>query len=276
MAENAPKTWLITGCSSGFGQNLAQAALARGDNVAATARRPETLSGLCNGYPETAMALELDVTRPETVRSAIDAAVERFGRIDVVVNNAGYGLQSAVEEATEAQIRDMFEVNVFGPLNVIRAVLPQLRGQGSGHIVNVSSVGGRSAAPLISLYSSTKFAIEGLSAGLAMELEPFGIKVTVIEPGAFDTGFAGAVRLPDTVLEPYREVHEATHALLAGMEFADPAGCVEAILTAVDAEDPPRQLIAGGHAYDIVEQVMAGQLEEMRRWKPVSKAADAD
>jgi len=270
------RTWLITGCGSGFGRLLAERALARGDRVVATARRVAALAPLAQAHPGTALCAAMDVTDPASVRAALAAAVERFGRIDVLVNNAGFGMQAAVEEASDAQVRAMFEVNMFGALDVIRAALPQLRAQGAGHIVNISSVGGRTSAPLIGLYSASKFAIEGLSMGLAMELAPFGIKVTAVEPGAFATGFAGAVQGPDRREPAYRALHEQLDAVLADLHFADAAGCVEAILRAVDDPDPPRQLIAGGMAYAAVEAVMAQQAREMAAWRAVSEAADRD
>ena len=258
MAD-AARTWLITGCSSGFGRLLAQRALERGDRVALTARNPAMLAALAGQYGNAALCLPLDVTRPETIRSALGEVFERFGRLDILVNNAGYGLQAAAEEASDAQTRAMFEVNFFGPLDVIRAALPGLRAQGGGHIINISSVGGRTTAPLIGLYSASKFALEGLSLSLAMELAPFGIKVTSIAPGAFATGFAGAVQSAGAKLDAYRQQHAMLDTILADLHFADPAGCVEAILAIAGADEPPRQLIAGSHAVSAVEAVMADQ-----------------
>ena len=269
------KNWLITGCSTGFGRVLAEKALARGDRVAATARRPETLAALAQQYPDTALRLELDVTRPDTIASAIAAARESFGRIDVVVNNAGFGVQGAVEEVSDAQIRELFAVNVFGVIDVIRAALPTLREQGGGHIVNVTSVGGRTSVPLVALYSACKFAVEGLSMGLSMELEPFGIKVTTVAPGAFATNFATRVEPPASRLPAYDATHDAINSVLEGMAYADPAGCVELILQVVDAAEPPRQIVAGGFAWSAVEQVMTAQMEELNAWRAVSEAADA-
>lgn len=266
--------WLITGCSSGFGRGLAQQALARGDRVALTARDPAKLRDLAGQYGDAALALELDVTKPQTVRAALAATLDRFGRLDILVNNAGFGMQAAAEEASDAQTRAMFDVNFFGPLDVIRAALPALRAQGHGHIINISSVGGRTSAPLIGLYSASKFALEGLSMGLAMELAPFGLKVTSIEPGAFATGFAGAVQSADGRLDAYRDMHAQLEDVLSGLHFADPAGCVAAILAIAGTPEPPVQFIAGGHAVGIVEAVMAGQKAEIDKWRTVSEAAD--
>jgi NAD(P)-dependent dehydrogenase (short-subunit alcohol dehydrogenase family) len=274
MPNGPPKAWLISGCSRGFGRILAHQALERGDLVAATARDPGSLRDLAEVYGDSVLCLEMDVTRIATVRAAIEAARCTFGHIDVVVNNAGYGLQAATEEASDEQIRALFEVNFFGAMNVIRNVLPCLRSQGSGHILNISSVAGRTSAPLIALYSASKFALEGLSIGLAMELEPFGIKVTTIEPGAFATGFADAVQPPAVRIDAYRGMHQAIEEVLAGLTFADPQGCVAAIMRAVDDPAPPRQLIAGGRAYAMVETMMSAQLSEMTKWRGVSAAAD--
>ncbi len=275
MSQKADKkSWLITGCSTGFGRVLAEKALARGDRVAVTARRKDAIADLCAQYPDTAICLELDVTDSDSVQAALDTAFDTFGRIDVLVNNAGYGIQGAVEEVSEDQIEQLFAVNVFGVLTVTRAALPKLREQGGAHIVNITSVGGRTAAPLISLYSSAKFAVEGLSMGLAMELAPFGIKVTAVEPGAFATNFAKRVEQPANRLPAYDEAHDQINALLADHVFADPAGCAELILKVVEAEEPPKQIIAGGFAWQVVEQTMQAQSDEMQKWRAVSEAAD--
>lgn len=272
--RKAGKTWLITGCSSGFGAALARLALERGDRVAVTARRPGSIAHFAEEFGSDALCLRLDVTDPGQVRAALDEAFDAFGHLDVLVNNAGFGVQAAVEEPDDAQIRAMFEVNFFGALDLIRAALPRMREHGSGHIVNVTSVAGRTSAPLIALYSAVKYALEGLSFGLGMELAPFGIKVTTIAPGAFATNFPNAVQPPQEKLAAYGELHAFTEKLLGDMEFADPKGCARAILDVVDAPEPPRQLVAGGHAHAMVEQTLAAQAEELRAWQAVSAAAD--
>lgn len=269
------KVWLITGCSSGFGRLLAEKALLRGDKVVVTARDHAMIREFSDRFGAAALCLRLDITDPASVRAALAAAFEQFGRIDILVNNAGFGIQAAVEEPGDAQIRHMFEVNFFGALDVIRAALPRLRQQNGAHIVNISSVAGRISAPLIALYSASKFAIEGLSWGLGLELAPFGIKVTTIEPGAFDTGFAAAVRLPDAELPAYADAHAFTREILGGMKFSGPGGCIETIFLAVDAPTPPRQLVAGGLAHSMVEQALADQVREMAEWREISIAADA-
>ncbi len=180
MSES--KVWFITGTSSGFGKSLAEEVLAKGERVVATARKPEVLADLIEKYPETARAVKLDVNNLQEVKTAVSEAIKEFGRIDVLVNNAGYALVGAIEETTDEQIRRQFDTNVFGVLNVTREVLPVLREQKSGHIVNIGSVVGISAAPSMGIYSATKFALEGLSEALAAEVAPFGIKTMIVEP----------------------------------------------------------------------------------------------
>lgn len=273
-SETAGRVWLITGCSSGFGRLLAQQVLERGERVVATARDQASLTPWIGKHGKRALPLKLDVTEPGQVRAALDQAFGTFGRIDVLVNNAGFGLQSSVEEASDAQIRAMFEVNFFGALDLIRAALPRLREQRGAHIINISSVAGRLSAPLIALYSAGKFALEGLSLGLTAELAPFGIKVTTIEPGGFDTGFAAAVQAPARRLPAYDALHAFTEQILSDMVFADPVGCVEAILAVADAPAPPRQIVVGGEAFDMVEQSVALQAKELAEWRATSIAAD--
>jgi NADP-dependent 3-hydroxy acid dehydrogenase YdfG len=183
MSKN--KVWFITGTSSGFGRALAEEVLAKGERVVATARKPEVLRDLTQKYPDTARAVKLDVTNLEEVKSAISEAINEFGRIDVLVNNAGYALVGAIEETSDEQIRQQFDTNLFGVLNVTREALPILRGQKSGHIVNIGSAVGFVAYPSLGYYSATKFALEGLSEALAAEVAPHGIKTTIVEPGPF-------------------------------------------------------------------------------------------
>lgn len=275
MAQGNPnRVWLISGCSSGIGRELAERVLCDGERVVVTARNPADIASFAERFPDHALCVAMDVTKPESVRAAISQTFDRFGRIDMLVNNAGFGIQAASEEASETQIRTMFEVNFFGALDVIRAALPRLREQGSGHIINITSVAGRCSAPLIALYSASKFALEGLSMGLSMEVEPFGISVTAIEPGAFDTGFAGAVQSGDQPIGAYKDTHKLIEGMLADFTFADPSGCVEAIITAANDPSPPKQLIAGGHASATIEQVMKTQMEELEQWRSTSQLAD--
>jgi len=187
MSLDRDAVWLITGCSTGFGRELARILLDRGNKVVVTARKVSAVTDLVSGHEETALALSLDVTRPDDIRAATKAALERFGRIDVLVNNAGFGYLAAVEEGDETDIREMFEANVFGLAAMTRAVLPSMRGRRSGAIVNISSMGGLVSFPGIGYYNASKYAVEGLSEALAQEVEPLGIKVLIVEPGPFRT-----------------------------------------------------------------------------------------
>jgi len=268
----APRVWFITGCSSGFGRSLAEQALQRGERVVATARQRTGLADLSGAFGELVCPLALDVTRPDQVRSAIARAHAVFGRIDVLVNNAGYGLMGALEDLSDSQIRAQFETNVFGVFDVTRAALPLLRAQGSGHIVNISSVGGRLSVPLIGIYSASKFAIEGASIALAAELAPFGIKVTVVEPGAFATRFGASLEaVPASA--PYAAMGAAMAGALAAMTLGDPAQAARSIIAAVEAPDPPLHLVLGEHAFGMVRQTLQQQLAELERWEGLSISA---
>jgi NAD(P)-dependent dehydrogenase (short-subunit alcohol dehydrogenase family) len=272
VTTKLPRVWFITGCSSGFGRCLAEQALQRGERVVATARQLAGLSDLSSAFGERVCPVALDVTRPDQVRGAIERAHAVFGRIDVLVNNAGYGLQGALEDITDSQTRAVFETNVFGVLDVTRAALPLLRAQGSGHIVNISSVGGRLSAPLIGIYSATKFAIEGASLALAAELAPLGIKVTLVEPGAFATRFGASLQsvAPST---PYAAMGAAMAGALAALKWGDPHQAARSIIAAVDAPDPPLHLVLGEHAFAMVRQTLQEQLAELERWEGLSISA---
>jgi NADP-dependent 3-hydroxy acid dehydrogenase YdfG len=269
MSEN--KVWFITGTSSGFGRALAEEVLAKGDKVVATARKPEVLRDLVDKYPDTARAVKLDVTNLEDVKNSIQEAVKEFGRIDVVVNNAGYGLVGAIEEAGSEQIKQQFDTNVFGVLNVTREVLPILREQKSGHIVNIGSVVGISAFPSFGYYSATKFALEGLSEALAVEVAPHGIKTMIVEPGPFYTGFSSrAVTLGENLLP---EVYPSTAALRGnfpefdGPNAGDPVKAVKIIIEAVEAENPPFRLPLGLFAFEGIEAKLEQVKEEISVWR---------
>ncbi|MBL8552555.1 MAG: SDR family NAD(P)-dependent oxidoreductase [Hyphomonadaceae bacterium] len=271
MAD-AAKTWLITGCTSGFGRALAERALARGDRVAVTALDETTVADFSARYPERALILKLDVTKPDEVRAGLDRAFAAFGRLDVLVNNAGFAIQTSIEDADDALVRRMFEVNTFGAIDVTRAALPRMRAQGAGHIVNFSSVGGRTSGPLVSLYCASKFAVEGFSLGLAAEVAPFGLKVTVIEPGAYATNFGASVIRP-APSEAYRPAAEAMKAMLGTLKEHDPAWAARVIAEVVDAPNPPLQMIIGEDAYVIIEDFNARQRREMEEWRALSCAA---
>ncbi len=248
--------WLITGCSKGLGRAMAAEALRAGYRVVATAREPSTLDGLVAEAKDRALALALDVTRPHEVMAAVAAAESRFGAVDVLVNNAGYGYVGAIEEGEEDGVRAMFETDVFGLWSMTKAVLPGMRQRGRGHVVNISSVGGMVTYPAVGFYHMAKFAVEGLSDTLAQELAPFGIGVTVVAPGAFRTDFRGGsmqqspIRLPE-----YADTAgKARDRVLAGngTQENDPVLGARAIIAAVAADAPPVHLIIGGDALDQV------------------------
>ncbi|MGW3352432.1 oxidoreductase [Nonomuraea rubra] len=247
-----PPVWLITGCSSGLGRALAQHALERGDRVAVTARDRAAVTGLASRYGDRALALQLDVTDPASVAAAVQACEQAFGRIDVLVNNAGYGYLAAVEEGEEAAVRALFDTNVHGVVTVLKAVLPGMRARRSGRVVNVSSFGGLAAFAATGYYHATKFALEGLSESLAAELAPLGITVTIAEPGGLRTRWAGAsMRQSPVRLDDYEQTagkrREATLAV-SGRQPGDPARAAAAIAAAVDTGMPPLRLLLGSDA----------------------------
>ena len=250
--------WFITGCSKGLGKALAQEVLAAGYCVAATARRPEDLNDIVAEHGDQALALALDVTDTNQIADAVRAAEEHFGGIDVLVNNAGYGYLGAIEEGEDSDIRAMFETNVYGPLNLLKAVLPGMRQRGPGHVVNISSVGGMVTFPAVGYYHMAKFALEGLSETLAKELAPFGIGVTIVEPGAFRTDFRGgsvkqsAVRLPAYAESAGKARDKVLNA--HGAQQGDPRRGGQAIITAIKSEHPPLHLVIGGDAFDQIRQ----------------------
>lgn len=263
------RVWLITGCSTGFGRHLAEAALGQGDAVIVTARHTEQVEDLANTFPDSAVVSPLDVTDQTSIQKTINAGLEAFGRIDVVVNNAGYALMGAIEELSERQIRDQFETNFFGVLNVTRAILPTLRKQGSGHILNVSSVGGRLTVPSLGLYHASKFALEGLSEELAQELEPFGIKVTLLEPGGFVTDFWGRSLVVAEPMPEYDFLRVQMAKFSAGSLRGDPSIGVKAILGVVDLSEPPLRLAIGPNALPRLVNKLTGDIEEYRRFENI-------
>ncbi|MGY1601865.1 SDR family oxidoreductase [Geodermatophilus sp. SYSU D00815] len=270
-----PKTWFITGASRGFGREWAVAALERGDSVAATARDTATLEDLVERFGDRVLPIELDVDDREADLAAVERAHEHFGRLDVVVNNAGYGQFGMIEEISEAEARAQFETNVFGALWVTQAALPYLRAQGSGHILQVSSIGGISAFPNIGIYNASKWALEGFSQALAQEVADFGIKVTLIEPGAFSTDWGGASArhaTPNPAYDEFREkAAEQRRARVAGT--GDPAASAAAVLAVVDAEDPPLRIFLGGTPLRIATADYESRLAEWRAWEDVAIAA---
>ncbi len=267
MSEN--KVWFITGASSGFGRNLTEEVLANGGKVVATARKPEVLQDLIEKYPETARAVKLDVTNLDDVKNSVAEAVKEFGRIDILVNNAGYGLVGAVEETSEEQARHQFDTNFFGVFNLVREVLPILREQKSGYIVNFSSLTGISGYPSFGLYSASKFALEGLSEALAVELAPFGVKTMVVEPGPFSTN-----ALENTVLaeNPIAQVYPSVEQLTETFDdfrnaSGDPRKAVRVIIEAVESDNPPFRLPLGSFAYDGIEAKLESVKQDVSVWR---------
>jgi NAD(P)-dependent dehydrogenase (short-subunit alcohol dehydrogenase family) len=273
--EGLGRVWLITGTSSGFGRAIARAALDHGDRVVATARRVDDVADLA--AHERVRVAPLDVTDTASVRAAVDLAVDAFGRIDVVVNNAGYGSRGAFEEFTEQQIRDQFEVNVFGALAVTRAVLPVMRARRSGHVIQMSSVAGVRAALGGSAYSGTKMALEGVSEGLAAEVAPLGIRVTMIEPGPFRTDFAGRSPMRAQPLPDYAEVLDASRerfAALDGTQPGDPVRAARAVVAVADLADPPLRLPLGAAAFDGIRERLRARLAELDDVEPLGRDTD--
>jgi NAD(P)-dependent dehydrogenase (short-subunit alcohol dehydrogenase family) len=273
------RVWLITGTSSGFGRVLAEAALAAGDTVVATARNTESLTGLVAAHPGRALPLRLDVTDPERIAAVVAEAVLWYGRIDVLVNNAGRGHVGAVEEATDAELRALMELHFFGPAALTRAVLPHMRARGSGAIVQVSSMGGRISFPGVGAYSASKHALEGLSTALAQEVAPHGIRTLIVEPGAFRTGLASASHSRSAPIEGYEETVGPFRAAFSesdGRQPGDPAKAAAVILAALEAEEPPLRLVLGADAVDAIGETLQSQTAELRAWESVSRSTDFD
>ena len=273
-------TWLITGCSTGLGRALAQAVLAHGHNAVVTARNVSTVEDIAAAFPGTALALPLDVTDRAQISSAVQQARTRFGGVDVLVNNAGYGYRAAVEEADDADIRQLFDTNVFGAVDMIKAVLPDMRAKRAGAILNLSSIGARISPAGSGYYSATKAALEGLSGSLHKELQPLGISVTVIEPGAFRTDFAGrSLTQSATAIEDYAETagkRRKEHDTMHGTQPGDPAKAAEAILTVVESANPPSLLVLGKDAYDAFAAVAQGERTELDQWRDLSLSTGID
>jgi len=274
----ANKVWFITGASRGFGLLITRDALARGDSVAAAARNPQAIIDALGAHPAL-LPVQLDVTREGAAVVAAQAAIDRFGRIDVLVNNAGYGILGAVEEASAEEVRRNFDTNVFGLLNVTRAVLPQMRKQRSGHVFNISSQGGYQAFGGFGIYCASKFAVEGLSEAMAQELAPLGVRVTVVDPGAFRTDFLDTASLAETAarIEDYKETVGVMRTYAATNNHAqlgDPGKLSQALLVLADAAQPPLRLQMGS---DAVARVYAKhQLveQELAQWKELALSTD--
>ena len=271
------RVWLITGASSGFGRAIATTALAAGDTVVATARNPESVQDLVDAHPGKAVAVKLDVTDDATIPAVVADTLLWFGRIDVLVNNAGVGLVGAVEETTDRQLRDLMDLHFFGPATLTRAVLPHMRAAGRGTIVQMTSMGGRFSFPGVGGYSATKFALEGLSEALAAEVAEFGIRVLIVEPGAFRTGFAGDKLRQSNPLPAYETSVGPVRSGLPGSDGGqpgDPAKAAAAILSAIDADDPPLRLALGSDAADEIDAALRRARTEFEAWEPVTRGTD--
>lgn len=271
-------TWLITGCSTGLGRSLAEAVLDRGDNAIVTARDAAAVADVVKAYPDTAFAVSLDVTDHGQVAEAVREAQARFGAVDVLVNNAGYGYRAAVEEGDDVDVQRLFATNFFGTVAMIKAVLPGMRARRQGVIVNVSSIGARVRPPGSGYYAAAKSAVEGMSGSLRAELRPLGIAVMVVEPGAFRTDFAGrSLTQSAEAIADYAETagrrrkeRDAVH----GTQPGDPAKAAQAIITAVTADAPPALLLLGTDALRFIGDVLDAERAELEAWREVSAGTD--
>jgi len=275
QSKKTERVWFITGASRGFGRIWTEAALQRGDKVAATARNPESISDLNLKYGDKVLTLKLDVTKPEQVPAAIEAAHAHFGRLDIVLNNAGYSLVGTIEEADADSIRRLYETNVIGPVAVIQAALPILRNQGYGHILGTSSGLGHLAYPVIGYYCSSKWAFEAIHESLAKEVAQFGIKVTIIEPGAYATEFGSQESLDFAnglgVYEAYKK--EFFDNMINGLVQGDPKATPEAVFKMVDSDNPPLRLSLGRYNLPEIEQAYSERIKTWEDWAEVSIAA---
>ncbi len=278
MATNTSKVWLITGSSTGFGRSLTEAVLKHGDCVIATARKPEQLQDLVERYPNTVKALRLDITNLDEVHSAVNAAIDAFGRIDVLVNNAGYGLVGALEEYSEDQIRQNIETNLFGAINTIRAVLPIMRAQKAGHILNMSAIAGFTNELGFSVYGAAKFGLEGISEAVQGEVAPLGIKVTIVEPGPFRTDFIGRslVRAENSI-DAYNETSGKFIQFLdtiEGRQPGEPEKAARVLIQVVESDNPPLRLVLGKYAYSKFRQKIASLTAELDAWEAIASNTD--
>jgi len=275
--DTSNKVWFITGASRGFGRIWTDAALKRGDKVAATARKLASIADLKEKYGENVLTLELDVTRPDQVKAAVTQAHAHFGRLDIVLNNAGYSLIGTIEEASADDVRAMYDTNIFGALSVIQAVLPLLREQGGGHILGTSSGLGHVTMPVIGYYCSSKWAFEAIHESLAAEVKPFGIKVTIIEPGAYATEFGSQESLKFAAgLDIYTDFKTQFFGGLRNMERGDPNATPEALFKIVDTENPPLRFNLGSHNLTWVRTAYAERLATWEAWEAVSNSAQGE
>ncbi len=279
MAASPDKpVWFITGCSTGFGRELGKILIDRGYRVVVTARDPSAIADIVARNPDKAVALRLDVSKAADAQGAVDAAVSQFGRVDVLVNNAGYGYLSAIEEGEDDEIRALFEVNVFGLIAMTRAVLPVMRARKSGAIVNISSQGGFIGFPGSGYYAATKFAVEGLSESLSKEVAPFGIRVLIVEPGPFRTDWAGrSLKMPKRAIEAYAETAVGRRKQVhtnSGKQPGDPVRAAEAIIATVESPNPPLRLPLGSNAFEGITGEIEAVRKEIASVEAIARGAD--
>jgi NADP-dependent 3-hydroxy acid dehydrogenase YdfG len=272
------KVWFITGCSTGFGRAIAEAAIKAGYKVVATARNRDSITELAAVNEANVLVLELDVTKPEQIKQAVSDALGKFGRIDVLVNNAGIGYFSSIEESVEEETRRMFEINFWGLMHMTRAVLPGMRSQRSGHIINFSSIGGLAAFPLLGYYHATKFAVEGISETLSQEIAPFNIQVTLIEPGGFRTDWAGrsSVKTRPVAADYQETLHQMfdMFASAQGQQPGDPKKAAEAVINVVESPNPPLRLLLGNDAYQVAVNKLSKSLAQIEEQKSITVNTD--
>ena len=273
------KVWFITGCSTGFGRELAKHVLESGYSAVVTARNTDDIKDIIASYPQTAIAVKLDVTKPDQIKSAVKQAMDKFNRIDVLVNNAGIGYFGAIEESEDEEVRRMFEINFFGLANMTKEVLPIMRGQRSGHVVNISSIGGLVAFPGVGMYNATKFAVTGYSEALAKETAHLGIKVTVVAPSGFRTDWAGrSANNSKIVIDDYTEtahLNKNTIRGYSGNQPGDPVRAAQAIVKAVESENPPLRLLLGVGALKGARNKMAELKNDIDTWEETTVWADS-
>ena len=272
------RVWMVTGTSRGFGRAISEAVLERGDCLVATSRNPDAIRDLVDRHPDRALAVRLDVTDSEAARRAADRAVDHCGRLDVVVNNAGYGHVGAIEELSDEELRRQLDVNLFGVINITRAALPHMRRQGSGHLIQMSSLNGVEGLPGGGYYAASKFAIEGFSETLAAEVADLGIKVTIVEPGPHRTRFLheGSVKWAREMPDYAASAGESRRVLrrMDGKQPGDPARAAQAIIAAVESDDPPLRLPLGEMALDHIRAHLDAQLDELERWSRLAATTD--
>lgn len=272
------KVWFITGCSTGFGRFLAIEALAKGYNVVVAARKPNDVNDIVANYPNSSLVVKLDVTKANEIKESVNAAIEKFGQIDVLVNNAGIGYFGAIEESEDDEVRRMFEINVFGLAHMTQAVLPHMRKQRSGHILNVASIGGLRSFPGVGFYNATKYAVDGLSESLSKEVAPLGIKVTIVAPSGFRTDWAGrSANESKVVIDDYATTagkNRSDIRAISGHQAGDPVRAAKAMIQVVEAENPPLRLLLGAAALKGARIKLEELKNDFDTWSEVTEGAD--